>query len=95
MPFINTLFSCLALAKNLPSEEKLQQITLLLLERQELISLKVKPINKRTCYLMLIENKKKNKISPLEAAGLGSAGLINLGAAELPLASPSSLDKID
>ena len=44
---------------------------------------------------MLIENKKKNKISPLEAAGLGSAGLINLGAAELPLASPSSLDKID
>jgi len=94
MPFINTLFSCLALAKNLPSEEKLQQITLLLLERQELISLKVKPINKRTCYLMLIENK-KNKISPLEAAGLGSAGLINLGAAELPLASPSSLDKID
>jgi len=39
--------------------------------------------------------RKQKKISPLEAAGLGSAGLINLGAAELPLASPSSLDKID
>jgi len=47
-----TFFSCPALAKILPSEEKWQQTTLLLLVRQQLTSLKVKPRNKRACHLM-------------------------------------------
>ena len=43
-----TLFSCPALAKILPSEEKLQQTNFLLLAgRQQLTSLKVKTKRKR------------------------------------------------
>jgi hypothetical protein len=46
MAVTRTFFSCPALAKILPSEEKLQQTILLLLVRQQLTSLNVKPKQK-------------------------------------------------